>query len=49
MTQKSSGGYYYHDHHHMFEYFRSLGDNRQITDATASRRATSKFCISFYN
>ena len=45
----------------MFEYFRSLEDNRQISDkrlsqkllipllATASRRATPKLYISFYN
>ena len=44
----------------MFEYFRSLGDNRQISDkhlsqellillATASRRETPKLCFSFYN
>ena len=42
----------------MFEYFRRLGYNRQISDtlitktpntATASRWATPKLCISFYN
>ena len=43
----------------MLEYFRSLGDNRQISKktlitktpntVTASRRVTPKLCISFYN